>query len=86
MAYLATRGRCWSVGSSSNGGRRDHDHHRDLLPSDGAAHRNHGPRDRAIVTIRSPEVLLDGGDINRDLFLQIGRLAMELPDGGSSDS
>ena len=35
MAYLATRGRCWSVGSSSNGGRRDHDHHRDLLPSDG---------------------------------------------------
>ena len=35
MAYLATRGRCWSAGSSSNGGRRDHNHHRDLLPSDG---------------------------------------------------
>ena len=49
------------------------------------AHRNHGPCDRAIVTIRSPEALSDGGDINRD-FLQIGRLAMELPDGGSSDS
>ena len=35
MAYLAPRGRCWSAGSSSNGGRCDHDHHRDLLPSDG---------------------------------------------------
>ena len=35
MAYLATRGRCWSAGSSSNGGHRDHNHHRDLLPSDG---------------------------------------------------
>ena len=34
MAYLAPRGRCWSAGSSSNGGRCDHDHHRDLLPSD----------------------------------------------------
>ena len=34
MAYLATHGRCWSGGSSSNGRRRDHDHHRDLLPSD----------------------------------------------------
>ena len=29
------RGRCWSDGSSSNGRRRDRDHHRDLLPSDG---------------------------------------------------
>ena len=35
MAYLAPRGRCWSAGSSSNEGRCDHDHHRDLLPSDG---------------------------------------------------
>ena len=35
MAYLATHGRCRSAGSSSNGGRRNHDHHRDLLPSDG---------------------------------------------------
>ena len=35
MAYLAPRGRCWSAGSSSNEGRCDHDHHRDLLPFDG---------------------------------------------------
>ena len=35
MAYLAPRGRCYSAGSSSNGGRCDHDHHRDLLPSNG---------------------------------------------------
>ena len=34
MAYLATRGRCWSAGSSSIGRRHDHDHDRDLLPSD----------------------------------------------------
>ena len=49
------------------------------------AHRNRVPRDRAIVTIHSPEALSDSGDINRD-FLQIGRLAMEVPNGGSSDS
>ena len=35
MAYLATRGRCWNAGSSLNGRRHDHDHDRDLLPSDG---------------------------------------------------
>ena len=35
MAYLAPRGRCWSAGSSSNGWRCYHDHHRNLLPSDG---------------------------------------------------
>ena len=35
MAYLAPRGRFWSAGSSSNGGHCDHDHHRDLRPSDG---------------------------------------------------
>ena len=35
MVYLVTRGRCWSVGSSSNGLHCDRDHHRDLPPSDG---------------------------------------------------
>ena len=47
MAYLATRGRCWSVGSSSNGRRHNHDHDRDLLPSDG------GRSSQKWITIKS---------------------------------
>ena len=47
MAYLATRGRCWSAGSSSHGRRHDHDHDRDLLPSDG------GRSSQKWITIKS---------------------------------
>ena len=47
MAYLATRGRCWSAGSSSNGRCHDHDHDRDLLPSDG------GRSSQKWITIKS---------------------------------
>ena len=47
MAYLATRGRCWNAGSSSNGRRHDHNHDRDLLPSDG------GRSSQKWITIKS---------------------------------
>ena len=54
-AYLAPRGQLWSAWSSSNGGRCDHDHHRDQLDLTADTHRNRWPRDRAIVATRSPE-------------------------------
>ena len=47
MAYLATRGRCWSAGSSSHGRRHNHYHDRDLLPSNG------GRSSQKWITIKS---------------------------------